>query len=123
MSDTQYSTAAKAMKIGRALAINTNDAGLDTPVKHPHMTLNFNRDGGFTQDDVDRADEWIAAYLEEQGLADSDGRVSFSLEPWGKRSDKVLGDLAQLCLAFRADAGFPQTGPHREPHIELRRRS
>lgn len=121
-----YSTTAKVDIIGakgtvtgrRALVINLDDSNLETTKHDVHMTVIF-REDGWPENAISMTSDLIQNWKNSK---DINGNIEYYLEPWGKRSDKIKGDLEDLCFYlrdyYRETLEF--TDHQRLPHVELR---
>lgn len=114
--EEKWFTAARVVSDGRAMTVDLSDAGLNTQIKKPHMTLFFQR--AFSPAEVEQVQFFIDSYISTTLRSST---VGFTLEPWGQRSDLIQGDLKQLCEAVRLYfMGKMFTEEQRPPHVAIR---
>ena len=112
-----YQTKARIAICGRAIAVDLRDAKLPTEKRNPHMTLLY-RSSGFRRDGpiISRVRQLRDDFLTTTVKA---ATIAFWLEPWGRRSDYIRGELEKFCHHVRAACKGVNSGD-RPPHVELR---
>merc|ERR1712154_343287 len=113
-----YCTNAKIVTTGRAVAVDLNDATLPGMVHNKHMTILFRRNGQWTEDEIaaiaKETDNWIRAKYGRNSAP-----VTFSIEQWGNKSVKIVGDLNELCIYLRKHFCALSSDKQRIPHCEV----
>ena len=119
-TNSVYYTSASIVAMGKngkngkcLIAVDLNDADLPTNVDDPHMTVLYCNEG--IPDQILQQIKLLKIqYLHQLNKT----HLSFTLQKWGKESDKIFGELYNFCKFIRNK--YTKYKSKRLPHVRVR---